>query len=348
MNSKQENPAFVAMDPQSTTANRSLDRTLFDLNQKPDVASGKTEQNQHTLNWVGMDGIDLPLRLAIGQDTVLSIQAKADCYVSLDDACAKGIHMSRLYLALNRYAELEVFTPAALAALLRGMLESHDGLSEQAHVRLSFPLMLKRPALLSEYEGWKAYEAEIQCQQAQDRTTVELSIRIPYSSTCPCSASLSRQLQAQALREAFGEGPILLDQVADWIQSRAGSLAPPHSQRSFAYIKVQWQPNGYSAFFPFAALVDQIEQALGTPVQTAVKREDEQEFARLNGENLMFCEDAARRIKTELLSMTNVEDFWVKVEHQESLHAHNAIAVATKGPDSRYQSGPGCVQQSEK
>ena len=37
-----------------------------------------------------------------------------------------------------------------------------------------------------------------------------------------------------------------------------------------------------------------MEAALGTPVQTAVKREDEQAFARLNGRNLMFCEDAPR------------------------------------------------------
>jgi glyoxylate/hydroxypyruvate reductase A len=32
-------------------------------------------------------------------------------------------------------------------------------------------------------------------------------------------------------------------------------------------------------------------------VQTAVKREDEQEFARLNAQHPMYCEDAARRLK---------------------------------------------------
>ena len=44
--------------------------------------------------------------------------------------------------------------------------------------------------------------------------------------------------------------------------------------------------------FPIVALIDAVEGALKTPVQAAVKREDEQEFARLNGQNLMFCEDA--------------------------------------------------------
>ncbi|CAH2810686.1 MAG: GTP cyclohydrolase I (EC type 2 [uncultured Caballeronia sp.] len=44
-------------------------------------------------------------------------------------------------------------------------------------------------------------------------------------------------------------------------------------------------------------LIDRIEQALGTPVQTAVKRADEQAFVALNGQNLMFVEDAARRVQ---------------------------------------------------
>ena len=65
-------------------------------------------------------------------------------------------------------------------------------------------------------------------------------------------------------------------------------------------------------------------------MQTAVKRQDEQEFARLNGSNLMFCEDTARRIKSYLETMPNVTDYWFKVEHQESLHAHNAVVIDYK------------------
>jgi len=77
----------------------------------------------------------------------------------------------------------------------------------------------------------------------------------------------------------------------------------------------------------------ELEQAIGTPVQTAVKRNDEQAFAKLNAENLMFCEDAARRI-TALEQSDCVENYWFKVEHQESLHAHNAVVI-----DSNYLRG---------
>lgn len=70
-----------------------------------------------------------------------------------------------------------------------------------------------------------------------------------------------------------------------------------------------------------------LKHVTGTPIQTAVKQVDEQAFAKLNAETLMFCEDAARRIKVSLDQMDFVEDYWFKVEHHERLHAHNAVVI---------------------
>ena len=79
-----------------------------------------------------------------------------------------------------------------------------------------------------------------------------------------------------------------------------------------------------------------IEHALKTPVQTAVKREDEQAFALANGQNLMFCEDAARRMQRALDADERIADFRVRATHHESLHPHDAVAVATKGIAGGY------------
>jgi GTP cyclohydrolase I len=68
-----------------------------------------------------------------------------------------------------------------------------------------------------------------------------------------------------------------------------------------------------------------LEEALGTPVQTAVKREDEQEFARLNGVRSMFVEDALRTMKKTLGEFSELASFQVKTHHFESLHAHDAV-----------------------
>lgn len=67
-------------------------------------------------------------------------------------------------------------------------------------------------------------------------------------------------------------------------------------------------PENERAFEP-VKLIDRIEHALGTPVQTLVKRSDEQAFALANGQNLMFCEDAARRLYRMLRSRCDYRAF---------------------------------------
>ncbi len=122
-----------------------------------------------------------------------------------------------------------------------------------------------------------------------------MAIDVRYSSTCPCSAALARQLIQQAFQQKFTNESLNLDTIHEWLGTTDGIVATPHSQRSVAEVKVKLNNN--ISNFPITDLVDLIEGALQTPVQAAVKREDEQEFARLNGQNLMFCEDAARRLQ---------------------------------------------------
>ena len=62
-----------------------------------------------------------------------------------------------------------------------------------------------------------------------------------------------------------------------------------------------------------------------------MKRSDEQAFARLNGENLMFCEDSARRIRLQLEAEPVFTDYRIQASHFESLHPHDAVAIVTKG-----------------
>ncbi|HSR65519.1 MAG TPA: GTP cyclohydrolase, FolE2/MptA family, partial [Xanthomonadaceae bacterium] len=130
-----------------------------------------------------------------------------------------------------------------------------------------------------------------------------------------------------------GARPLSNEVVREWLASERGLAATPHAQRSRAEVRVELRP----AFdeLPVAALIDALEEALGTPVQTAVKREDEQAFAELNAANLMFCEDAARRVAAVLARDPRIERFEASVAHFESLHPHDAVArVAGRGPDA--------------
>ena len=65
----------------------------------PDVASNEPAAIPSRLDWVGMQGIDLPLRPAA--DSPFSLAASVDAEVDLPDPAIKGIHMSRLYRLLT-------------------------------------------------------------------------------------------------------------------------------------------------------------------------------------------------------------------------------------------------------
>ena len=62
-----------------------------------------------------------------------------------------------------------------------------------------------------------------------------------------------------------------------------------------------------------------------------MKREDEREFARLNAENPMFCEDAARRLVPAIEALPGVRGYEISVRHLESLHPHDAVATVRGG-----------------
>ncbi|MGX5913288.1 GTP cyclohydrolase FolE2 [Aliidiomarina sp. Khilg15.8] len=294
----------------------------------PDIASQVSAQNTGTLDWVGMSNIEMPLLVTVPGQPDRQVSAKVDAFVNLADPQAKGIHMSRLYLAVDELAASGSLQPAQLNTMLRSFITSHGELSDQAMVRFQFDYHLRRKSLISKKQGWKAYPVTVQAILSDQGLDLELSVEVPYSSTCPCSAALARQLIQEAFDQRFDE-TLSKEDVSAWLGTTDGVPATPHSQRSIAEVKVKL--NDGAPDLPVEDLVDAIEDALKTPVQAAVKREDEQEFARLNGQNLMFCEDAARRLQHALNQHHQYLDYWVRINHYESLHAHDAVSITTKG-----------------
>ncbi|MFW9079891.1 GTP cyclohydrolase FolE2 [Pseudomonas sp. P2757] len=283
----------------------------------PDIAAQAARQAL-PLEWVGMHGIALPV-LIEGQ----RLAAKVDAGVSLDNGEARGIHMSRLYLALEKLEQRNL-TPGLLRGVLQRFLDTHTDLSSNAYLNIHTSLLLKRPALISPLSGWKAYPVSIAASLKNQMFHVELTLGVEYSSTCPCSAALARQLIQQQFVDDFANQSLEHADVLAWLGSTQGIVATPHSQRSTAQIHVHLED--FVDELPLTAIINDAEAALGTAVQTAVKRADEQAFALANGQNLMFCEDAARRLNLALRRSPGIREFQVRVIHAESLHAHDAVA----------------------
>lgn len=302
----------------------------------PDIANSAQAQTEGTLDRVGMSNIELPLMVQTDDCAPQQVSASAELFVNLGDAQAKGIHMSRLYLQLDQLSVESELTLQTLSTLLEGFIESHSDLSQQAFVKIEFDYHLRRKSLISEKRGWKAYPIVIVGQLIDGELNVELTASVPYSSTCPCSAALARQLIQNTFAQKYAsQDSVEKEEVLQWLGSTQGIVATPHSQRSIVEVKVKL--NASNETFPVIELIDLIENTLKTPVQAAVKREDEQEFARLNGQNLMFCEDAARQLQYALNPAVKFDDFWLRVNHYESLHAHDAVSITTKGIKDGYQ-----------
>lgn len=305
----------------------------------PDIANMPLSNPMGTLDWVGMSQIEMPVMLAQVAGEPMRSLARVQAYVNLMDPQSKGIHMSRLYLMLDK-ASNALLTPASLSDMLYEFVQSHTGLSNAAFVEYKFDYYERRGSLLSGNSGWKNYPSLIRGQLSNGQLKLELQVEVPYSSTCPCSAALARQLIQMQFSDDFqGREQLTQAEVYAWLGTSQGICATPHSQRSFATVRVTLADH-HAPCFELSTLVNRIEDALQTAVQAAVKREDEQEFARLNGANLMFCEDAARRLQVTLDAQTDYADFWLRVDHLESLHPHDAVSIVSKGVDGGYQPLP--------
>ena len=296
----------------------------------PDVAEDCQPSVGGVLERVGMSGVECLLRLPDGEGGSIRTPAKADAYVSLDDPQTKGVHMSRLYLELHRALDAHNLSPVLIDAAVRAFAASHLRISRGAELTLRFEHHLRRASLLSEHTGWRTYPIELSTSLRNEVWLRRLRVRVTYSSTCPCSAALSRQLVREKFESVFGAHKwVSVGHVAAWLATEEAMPAAPHSQRSHADVVVTLADDLLE--YPFVDFIDRIEDSLGTAVQAAVKREDEQDFARRCGENLMFCEDAARRMKRALEEAPYAVDYRAQASHYESLHAHDAVAVTVKG-----------------
>jgi len=306
----------------------------------PDVGIDAAADAAGRLAWVGMEGIALPVCFDAGIGEPQRTAATVDAFVNLIHAQQRGIHMSRLYLLTDAHLGGKPVDAASLERLVRAFLHSHEGIADRACIRLRFDVLVRRAALRSDNHGWRSYPVRLEASLTEQGFRFELGTDVVYSSTCPASAALSRQLIQQQFAEAFPpDGALDHSRVMAWLGSEQGIVATPHAQRSTARLRVR---PARDTPLSLIALLDSVEHALGTAVQTAVKREDEQAFALANGSNLMFCEDAARRIQQALEGNPGITAFDVRVAHHESLHAHDAVAHASGG--MREDASPASVE----
>jgi len=284
---------------------------LNDFHQMPDLFG-------IDINKVGINRFRIPMLYRHKDGTVMNHDTEASMYIYFPKGKA-GINMSRLYQILQEEADGMVIDSAFIKTMLGRLRrdlrdDEKDPLYPESFLKLRLNYALRQNSLKSKNSGWQYYQTVLEAQEDKNgKVRLFITVHYEYSSTCPCSLSMSKQYEAEHAQNLTLEG---------------NGIAVPHSQRSEAKCTVEV---AIDEKFYIEDLVDLLREAIPTETQSFVKRIDEQAFAVLNASNPMFVEHATRRLSVVLNGDKRILDWAVSVEHWESLHSHNAVAVIRKG-----------------
>jgi len=268
---------------------------------------------------VGVENVEVPFKLESKYGGFHETIANVALRTSLD-ANAKGISMSRLLLTLKPYLDLPLksrLIKEILEKLIENVGPSETPGASAAYMTFDFRIPIVRKSVISDNEFPLYYKCRFEGQvyDVQITETDKVTKRrewyyrffqgatIQYASYCPCSAELCSVLDSKGF---------------------------PHNQRSFADVMVE--TNTYEdKYIWLEDIIEAVEGVIPTLPYPVIKRVDEQEIARIAGENPMFVEDAIRAISKSLMGMDGLVDWIVKCSHEESIHTSEAIAVNWKG-----------------
>lgn len=248
---------------------------------------------------IGTSNVRLPMRVQSKTGAAMVVDAAVSTRVDLPTT-KRGIDMSRLVRGLyQQHNELLSF------AVLQALVATYQHILGTTHVEIavdfSYPLSVR--SLRSNLPAFQYYDVGMHMRQNTQNTRI-LKVGYVYSSTCPCSLALAEH--ARKVRK---------------------QMATAHAQRSKATIEVVVKDNDLC----FEDVITMCRQAIPTETQVIAKREDEQAFAELNSAHPLFAEDAARALSVVLLGDARVGDFRISVQHAESLHNYDAVAVVRRG-----------------
>lgn len=250
---------------------------------------------------VGVENVEVPFSLESKYGGFHKLNANVSMRTNLGPDI-KGISMSRLLLTLKPYLDLPL--KHRLIKQILEDLKNNVG-SDSAFMKFQFRMPIIRKSIKSINEFPIYYKCRFEGQiYKRGYFRFYQGVIIQYSSYCPCSAELCNNLFENQ------------------------SKGFPHNQRSFADILVEvTEPN----YVWLEDIIETVEESLITLPYPVIKREDEQEIARIAAENPMFVEDAIRKISRALDNRKDIYDWIVKCSHEESIHTSEAIAVNWKG-----------------
>ena len=132
---------------------------------------------------------------------------EVNAFVNLKRPDARGIHMSRLYLHVDKALSGEPISPASMRRLLKDFLDSHADLSDRAMIEHQLRLPRAAPGPGQRQQRLEVLPGARRGDAGRTASSRwKLGVDVAYSSTCPCSAALARQLIQEQFSQDFAAG----------------------------------------------------------------------------------------------------------------------------------------------
>jgi len=270
----------------------------------PDIQENGSPPIELPIDFVGIEQIKLPFKLLLRNSSLIDLVASTSIVTNLTKDI-KGISMSRLLESIQPY-----LCTGLNWVVIKQCLDEVSKNIKQSEVKIKFefdmPMNKKSPLSNNEYPLF--YKCYFEGYKMDDFYQFNQYVKIQYSSYCPCSAALSKELSPNGF---------------------------PHAQRSFAEILLCMDLYDKKTIW-LEDIIDVVLQVIKTQPYPIIKRIDEQEISRIASQNPLFVEDAIRLISNEIDKMVGVIDWCIKCTHEESIHMHNAIAITWKGIDNGF------------
>lgn len=216
-----------------------------------------------------------------------AVHAVVDAQVNLPAVAVNNVHIPRIYGMLDDLSSQGALGPRHLRKLIEQMFDSHHDCYTYGAKVALDFSLLARRAALHSPERTGWKAYPVQLEARLDWETFSLRALVQVAYSSTFPCSAGQRFEARV------------------------SVDIPVSVEGFG----------------LTSLINQVETVLATPVQTNFKRPDEQAFAWLNGQNLMYVHDAVWRIQSVLSS--SYDNLQAQVRHLESFHSHDAAASAS-------------------
>lgn len=239
------------------------------------------------LDEAGVTGLRYPVAVSDRDGAKQETIGEATMAVSVPGE-VKGTHMSRFVEILHEHST--EISAATLPVILDTVCQRLGATQARLQVRATY--FRERLAPVTRARALMGYEAAWSAHTDGATPQLELEVRVPVTSVCPCSKAVSD----------YGA----------------------HNQRGHITIRVRLA--GRDQLW-IEDLIDLAEGAASAPVYPLLKRPDERFVTMQAFDNPVFVEDMARNVAEVLRDDDRVAAFGVRAENDESIHDHAAFAV---------------------